>query len=147
MSQLIISCFHIKGWHNRKGPSGQTQWLTGDNTIMLPVDITLGYPANTTGGVGVRTQACGPVAGTNTVSCTTPNNATVVPTYHLVNSYATSNSGFLAAFPAAFVKMVTVGYGAPANTDGSTSTGRLGTLTTLDFTTCPVRRLRGEPTV
>lgn len=77
---------------------------------------------------------CKPInlAVSTAVSCTAPNNNTVMPTFPLVDLYASSISAFQAAFPVSFVKMTTVGYGQ--------TNAKLGTVTPFDPTTCPARR-------
>jgi hypothetical protein len=114
------------------------QWLSTTPTIMLNADISLGFPANLSHGVGSRLQICQPNLVPNVpVSCKDPVNNTVAPTFDLVHQYSLSNDLFLKSFPASFCKMVCVGYGVPAKEDGSTASGKLGRLTSIDFSTCP----------
>ena len=71
-------------------------------------------------------------------SCSYPLNPTPPSTYELMVKYAFNNSFFLQEFPKAFNRMTTVGYGLPAtNVDNAQATGKLGTLKTIDLTTCP----------
>jgi len=125
-----------------KQPDGPTKsiFTTPANQVMLGTDMVLGYPANTAAVVagsvvGTPGQHCGP----NPYGCNAPGTtpATTAPsTFALATSYAANNALFLANFATAYTKMTTVGYGVPAKADGSTATGKLGTLTSVDFTTC-----------
>ena len=132
-----------------KQPDGTTKsiFTTPANQVMLGTDMVLGYPANTAavvGGsiVGTPGQHCGPTStnppalyGCNAPTFTAP--ATTPPrTFALATSYATNNALFLSNFATSYTKMTTAGYGVPAKKDGSTAAGKLGTLTSVDFTTC-----------
>ena len=133
-------------WKQPDGPT-KSVFTTPANQVMLGTDMVLGYPANTAavvGGsiVGTPGQHCGPTSanppaayGCNAPSFSAP--ATTAPsTFALATSYAANNALFLTNFATSYTKMTTVGYGVPAKKDGSTATGKLGTLTSIDFTTC-----------
>ena len=82
---------------------------------------------------GVLKESCNDNNG-----CTGPPANSVRPsTNTLVHQFAADNAFFLKSFATAFAKMCTAGYGLPVNVDGSTSTGKLGTLTAIDLSTCP----------
>ena len=87
--------------------------------------------------LGTPNQRCGPASAPGGVfGCSQPTSTTVPSTNSLVNSFANSNTAFLNAFATAYVKMTTVGYGVPANIYGATSSGKLGTITAINLTTC-----------
>lgn len=69
--------------------------------------------------------------------CSRPIHPAPPSTFELMVRYARDNAFFLQEFPAAFNRMTTVGYGLPAAIDGAQATGKLGTLTAIDLTTCP----------
>ena len=132
-----------------KQPDGPTKsiFITPANQIMLGTDMVLGYPANTADVVsgsivGTPGQHCGPTAGNppQPYGCNAPTFSapatTHPPTFALAASYAANNAMFLSSFATSYTKMTTVGYGVPAKIDGSTATGKLGTLTSIDFATC-----------
>ena len=110
---------------------------------MLGTDMVLGYPANTDTvingfQVGTANQHC----NSNTYVCDVPGTRTSFigkpSTFALAANYAQNNAAFMRGFATAYTKMTTVGYGVPAAADGSTVTGKLGTLTSIDLATCPV---------
>jgi len=147
-------------WGNTQpdGP-GKTLWAgPGNQNIMLNGDMSLGYNIDlTNNNVGVLNQQCGPLlSNTGAVlpvaqACVAPNDLPPSPsTLTLAQAYANSNQQFLTAFSSAFAKLITLGYGVPANVDGSTSTGRLGTLTSyVDFpqNQCDVPAPTFSPTI
>lgn len=94
--------------------------------------MAIQYDISIINDLGTPNQRCGP----GTTGCTQPTSTTVPSTSALVNSFANSNTAFLNAFASSYAKMTTVGYGVPANVDGATSTGKLGTITAIDLTTC-----------
>ncbi len=59
------------------------------------------------------------------------------PTCFRVCDHGNSNDDFLAKFAESWKKMTNVGYGIPATVDGATATGKLGTLTHINLSTCP----------
>ncbi len=106
--------------------------------------MALFYSPDTTDDLGVYGQICEPNSAylpgqlTN-YGCSFPDNKAMPSTAALAGVYAnevTGNAAFLAGFSAAYPRMTSVGYGVPANVDGATATGRLGTLTAIDLTTC-----------
>jgi len=109
------------------------------DVIMLNSDMAMAYTINKSGatGTGVLGEVCTDNNGCRTP--TTPNTGSAVrpSTNTLVHQFAADNTLFLNAFAAAYAKMCSVGYGLPANIDGATATGKLGTLTAIDLTTCP----------
>ena len=129
-----------------KQPDGAAKsiFTTPATQIMLGTDMVLGYPANTAAvvngfTVGTPGQKCGPANGQVPYGCGVPPAPPVTTppsTFTLATSYAANNALFLSNFATAYTKMMTVGYGVPAAADGSTATGKLGTLTSIDFTTC-----------
>ena len=105
---------------------------------MLNTDMALAYPISTTlPNVTGHKQVCGPqeLAGSN-YGCQYPTNVTQPSTLALCKYYAANNTAFVEAFAVAYTKMTTVGYGVPAPVDGATATGKLGTLTAIDLSTC-----------
>ena len=79
--------------------------------------------------------------------CVNPTSQAVPSTAQQVLQYSNNNPQFLADFAAAFVKMSAVGFGGVVSAlDGATSSGKLGTLTTIDLTTCPYQP-PGNPSV
>ena len=133
------------GW-DWKQPDGSSKsiFTTPATQTMLGTDMVLGYPANTTAvingfTVGTPNQHCGPANGQAPYGCNAPGfppTTTAPSTFTLATSYAANNALFLSNFATAYTKMMTVGYGVPTAVDGSTATGKLGTLTSIDFTTC-----------
>ena len=82
------------------------------------------------------TQQCGPHSGPNSeFGCTAPANLIKPVTYTLASTYAGDNAAFLQAFALAYTKMTTVGYTGTSAT-ATTTTGKLGTLTSIDLSTC-----------
>jgi hypothetical protein len=87
---------------------------------------------------GVLGQRCGAVAtGTR---CTDEDIAlTSGGASALVNTFANDNAAFLRAFAVAYARIAAVGYALPSEdprSDGATAFGKLGTLTSLDLSTC-----------
>ena len=127
------------------GPSKSLYSFPIPGPIMLGTDMALGFPVNTTQVVngfvvGKPGQICGPnipnhgygcsVQGSRTFATTKPS------TFTQVAKYATNNAAFLTDFAVSYAKMASAGYGVPANTDGSTASGKLGTLTAINLATC-----------
>ena len=87
---------------------------------------------------GVLGQRCGAVS--DGVRCTDEDIAlTVGGAPALVNTFANDNNAFLRAFAIAYARIVAVGYALPSEdprSDGATASGKLGTLTSLDLSTC-----------
>eukprot|EP01038_Epipyxis_sp_PR26KG_P004948 gene4948-6921_t len=152
-----ISMLNI-GWRNIaiNGPK-KNLWKTGTNdVIMLNTDMVLGYPANTSNVVGftgpltpvppqVNGEICrafnsltpaGYGCNGNTLSAT-PTVTKKPSTFYQVYGYILDQKLFFDDFAVAFPKMTCVGYGVPLNVDGATASGKLGTLTAIDLTTCP----------
>jgi hypothetical protein len=114
-----------------------TQWQSANTgTIMLTSDVTLAFNANTTTGRGRLGQVCGPSGQDNGGFGCSPAEALMPPTCDLVCQLAQDNTLFLNSFAAAFTRMTSVGYGVPISVDGATASGKLGTLTHIDFSTC-----------
>ena len=89
-------------------------------------------------GVGRNNQTYGCRTCTTVPNtCSYPLNPTPPSTFELMVRYARDNLFFLQEFPAAFNRMTTVGYALPPAVDGAQATGKLGTLTSIDLTTCP----------
>ena len=109
---------------------------------MLNVDMALAFPVSTDlPPQRGRRQVCGPktIKG-GLYGCRDPDDLSPPTTWELCLSYAEDNSVFVNAFARAYEKMSCVGYGGvPGTVDGSTSTGKLGTLTSIDFSTCPAQ--------
>lgn len=105
---------------------------------MLNADMAVGFDITIqNNGLALGTQRCGSQgAPDNSYGCAGPTAKAVPSTYALAKQFADDNAAFLAAFAVSYTKMTTVGYGVPANADGSTATGKLGTLTAIDFSTC-----------
>ena len=81
-----------------------------------------------------------PPAGTPpppTTSTTRVLSTTKPATFALAAQYAASNRLFLQEFAKSFAKMTTVGYGTPAAA-GATTSGKLGKVTGIDLSKCPV---------
>ena len=108
---------------------------------MLNADMSLAFPlATALPPIKGNAQVCGPrTLQNNSYGCRDPSSVTPPTTWELCLSYAEDNSVFVNAFARAYEKMSCVGYsGVPGTVDGSTSTGKLGTLTSIDFSTCPI---------
>jgi hypothetical protein len=109
-----------------------------DPWIMLNADMAPAFPITTalptTKG---QQQVCGPrTLVNNSYGCRDPSATTPPTTWDLTLAYAADNGLFLRSFAAAYAKMTTVGYGLPAASDGATASGKLGTLTSIDISTC-----------
>ncbi|OYX40883.1 hypothetical protein B7Y94_05955, partial [Candidatus Saccharibacteria bacterium 32-49-12] len=120
----------------------KTQWRQGTEPLInLNADIALRYGLSTELPVSVSgesAQTCGPRAVNGAYGCVNPTSQTAPSTAQQVLQYSNNNPLFLADFAAAFVKMSTVGYGGAVSAlEGATTSGKLGTLTTIDLTTCP----------
>jgi hypothetical protein len=114
-----------------------TQWQSvGTGTIMLTSDITLAFDANTTTGRGRLGQVCGPSGQDNGGFGCSPAEPLMPSTCNLVCQLAQDNALFLSSFATAFTRMTSVGYGVPDKVDGATASGKLGTLTHIDFSSC-----------
>ena len=105
--------------------------------------MALAYPISTllpplTGKKEVCKSEVSSDTGVQNFLCKNPLNTTAVSTTDLCLQYSFDNNAFLSAFAVAYTKMTTVGYGVPAAVDGATSTGKLGTLTAIDLSTCSV---------
>jgi len=122
-----------KNWRNAATTTaGQNEWHGPGASVMLNADMALAFDPSTANGQGVVGQLCGPTAIAGTAyGCDRPQDTTVPSTASQVQQYLLHNDLFLADFSESFTKMVTVGYGV----DG-TSTGKLGSLTSIDLTTC-----------
>jgi hypothetical protein len=134
--------FHTN-WFNVKPNSPEKDlWKNEFLTIMLNVDMALAFSIEQdANNVGVLNQVCGPAvtfesSGLIDFGCDRPLNRAGASTLPQVRRYDENNTAFYADFEIAYVKMVTVGYGVPANTDGATASGKLGTLTSIDLNTC-----------
>ena len=129
-------------WKNQLSPSNSSisQWRhRNEPHIMLNADTFLAFPISTElPPLSGPKPICGPSSTALNVSYGCKNPTALIPptTYELCRMYATNNSAFLQAFAVAYTKMTTVGYGVPAAEDGATSTGKLGTLTSIDLDTC-----------
>jgi hypothetical protein len=96
-------------------------------------DITIGEEDH----LALADQRCGARGAPGRVyGCSTPTATGLPSTFALANTFAQDNAAFLAAFAVSYAKMTTVGYGVPDATDGATSTGKLGTVTAIDLSTC-----------
>lgn len=139
MAFLVSLLFQT--WQESLTSSGaSTQWRQGtDPLIMLSTEMALRYPVSVEMPVtGEPAQVCGPTRANGASGCVNPLSTTVPSTAQLCQRYAGNNGLFLSAFVQAFAKMSAVGYGSVVSTvDGATTTGKLGTLTTVDLTTCP----------
>ena len=141
---LSVFCFLFllsQTWQESLTSSGaSTQWRQGtDPLIMLSTEMALRYPVSMEMPVtGEPAQVCGPTRANGASGCVNPLSTKVPSTAQLCQRYAGNNGLFLSAFVQAFAKMSAVGYGSVVSTvDGATTTGKLGTLTTGDLTTCP----------
>jgi hypothetical protein len=119
--------------------AGKNEWTTpGNHNIMLNADMAVGFDISIgANNLAPPTQRCGATSGPGRAfGCSNPVATTKPSTYTLAASFAANNAAFLSAFATSYTKMTTVGYGVPAATDGATSTGKLGTVTSIDFSTC-----------
>ena len=109
---------------------------------MVNTDLALRYSLNTavpTNTSAAAAQLCGPVSAGGAYGCINPLNQAAPSTAQLALQYSNNNNLFLRNFATAFAKMAAAGYGSTVSAvDGATTTGKLGTLTTIDLTTCPV---------
>jgi catalase (peroxidase I) len=127
----------LRGWISAVNPGNTSKniWFRPPGPspdLMLNSDMALAYNIGTT--TGVNNIAAIGLTCNNNNGCATGRPATAT----LVTTFANSNAAFLSAFAASFAKMTTVGYGLPVNTDGASASGKLGTLTAIDLTTCPI---------
>lgn len=125
-------------WTNSRpnGPS-KTLWTSLPNdTVFLNSDMVLIYNISLLGvnNTGILDQTCGPIPQ----RCHSPIDVSVPTTSALAMSFAHNNTLFLNAFAPAFAKLVSLGYGVPNAhaMDKDVTTGRLGSVTAIDFTTC-----------
>ncbi|KAJ1410574.1 heme peroxidase, partial [Ochromonadaceae sp. CCMP2298] len=128
------------GWKAERTVSlNGSQWRHLDDPwIFLNVDMALGYPIDLALPNVTRRQVCGPRTLDNTsYGCRDPSAITPPSIWDQSLSYALNNSLFLSEFAPAFAKMTTVGYGLPADVEGATASGKLGTLTAVKLDTCP----------
>lgn len=121
----------------------KTQWRHGTNPlIMVNADIALRYPFSAAMPIsGAPAQFCTPGDSATAYGCINPPGIpqNVPSTAQLCLTYANSNGVFVRAFALAFARMSAAGYGGVVGTaDGATTTGKLGTLTTIDLSLCPV---------
>ena len=144
LSTVFFNTFIVQLW-GTAFPDGADSnlWEVPPNSpagaqIMLNADMALGFNISINyNGLATHTQRCSSTGGPGGgYGCSSPSTNAYPSTYSLVNTYANDNTAFLNGFASSYAKMSTVGYGLPANTDGSTSTGKLGTLTAIDVTTC-----------
>lgn len=128
----------MQGWRSLLNADGsKQQWRhQQDPFIMLNTDMAVAYPVDTTPPTGHVDQFCKPKRTNGQPKCKRPINTQVPNTWELSKYYAQDNNAFQLAFVAAFTKMTCVGYGIPAPYPGATSTGKLGTLTTIDLSAC-----------
>jgi len=126
-------------WYSGQAPanSSKTNWYSKDssftNLCTLPIDISAHFIR--TSYTSFQTQTCSQYSVSNGYGCTP--SSTIMPlTCWQTCSNANSNSYFLSMFESSFPKMTCAGYGVPACTTGATGSGKLGTLTYLDLTTC-----------
>jgi hypothetical protein len=109
-----------------------------DPYIFLNSDMSLAYPLDTDilpNDKG-NAQTCLPRKEMGPPRCKRPSSDDEPSTYQLCRTYALDNNAFQIAFVDAYQKMVTVGYGLPENRDGATASGKLGTLTAIDLSSC-----------
>ena len=129
-----------QGWKSQRTLSGTgSQWQHLESGwLFLNADMAIGYPISTAlPPLQGQHQLCGPHASVNTTyGCRAPSNVVPPSSWPLSVAYAANNTMFVEAFAVAYTKMSTVGYGVPAAVDGAISTGKLGTLTAIDLTTC-----------
>jgi len=125
---------HLQGWQNIPGNTNNTDIFQGifqgksGQQIMLNTDMSLAFAAATGDSgstpVGYVGQVCGPNSFNSGYGCSNGTfglgaSSTIPSTYSLVSSYNANNSLFLQNFAVSFAKMVSVGYGVPANIDGT----------------------------
>eukprot|EP01038_Epipyxis_sp_PR26KG_P015755 gene15755-21334_t len=134
-------------WQNIRSSNKEINFwspIADPRNVMLNVDMALAFPSNfdlnqtTNYYTGLTGEICG-LRYNGAYQCSLngiTTNTNRPSTFALVRQYALSNSKFLTAFSKSFVKLVTVGYGVPANVTGSSSTGKLGTLYYLDLNSC-----------
>ena len=142
-TNILYLLLLYKGWRSQRSQNGElTQWRAGNRPqIMMNVDMALGYPIDTTvlpPAPGVTSQACRARGNTNNHPvCTNPPDNTTPDTFALARQFADNNRQFQVAFVEAFNRIAAVCYGGvPSAAEGSTATGKLGTLTTIDLSTC-----------
>jgi hypothetical protein len=150
----ILYVFLLQGWATDLRTDQQgSQWRHfPDPLIMVNADMALAFPISTAlpPSSGPK-QDCAPEGGFGPgapYGCINPTASTAPSTRELCMTYVGSNAAFLAAFVEAYSKMTSVGYGppppavapapgpAPGLLDEATTSGRLGTLTAIDFNTC-----------
>eukprot|EP01038_Epipyxis_sp_PR26KG_P006766 gene6766-9267_t len=131
-------------WQNvmQPGDSSKNFWTptSGRQTVMLNTDMSLAFPINSTVSTGDIGQNCSTYVSNGVYGCVSSTgvaNYTTPLTYPLILNFSKQpRSYFFTQFSQSFTKMICVGYGVPNNVSGSTSTGKLGTLTYIDFNTC-----------
>lgn len=126
-------------WFNVK-PNGNTTdlWKNLFLNIMLNVDMSILFTIDLSDeNIGTLDQKCGPAVGDPArFGCINPSSMAGASTFSQVVGYIGNEQGFFDDFAVSYVKMVTVGYGVPDVADGSTSSGKLGTLTSIDLSSC-----------
>ncbi len=125
-------------WYNMVAPNWHAQWFRhNEPTIMLNSDIVLAFDANVYNGTGILGQICGPFGLTyNSGFGCSPASPLMPPTCNLSCQLANDLCFFLDKFSASFEKMTNIGYGSPGPVYGATSTGKLGSLKTIDLRNC-----------
>ena len=104
---------------------------------MLNTDMALAYDLDVTNSIGTPGQVCGPFGTSDSHFGCYPSSTLMPPTCNAACKFANSNTVWLDHFAESFTKMTNVGYGGvPDNTDGAQVTGKLGTLTTIDLSSC-----------
>lgn len=143
-SIINIAWANIAQTRDDDKPISQNIWVIARGiipNIMLNSDMVLGFDIslNSTPNCpkcGVFFQNC----GNPDVACSKPEAGFAEPDiFDQVKIYADRNTGnkkFLDDFGISFAKLMSVGYGMPADVDGATAAGKLGTLTALNFSTC-----------
>lgn len=136
-----LSFARVQTWTESLTTNGAgSQWRQGsDPLLMLNTELAMRYPLSTALPIaGAAAQVCSPTSAGGSVGCANPTSSTLPSTALLIQRYSNNNQLFLTAFATAFAKMSAVGFGGVVSTvDGATTTGKMGTLTTLDVTTCP----------
>jgi len=129
-------------WHNMLNPDGtKAEWKRNplhQYAIMLNTDMALAYDLDVTNGIGITGQVCGPF-GTEMSSFGCYPSSTMMPaTCNAACRFANNLNVWLDQFATSFTTMTTRGYGSITSyADGTPSTGgKLGTLTSIDLTTC-----------
>eukprot|EP01038_Epipyxis_sp_PR26KG_P007455 gene7455-10165_t len=139
-NEYYQSMLFNKKWTNtiqQNSNSKKNIWSNGGDNIMLNTDLALAFPSQKDPLASIG-EVCAYKGGcynwvTNSYNYSKP------PTLAQVENYAKSNAAvFLTAFSKAYSKMICVGYGQPDLIDGSKSQGKLGELTSIDFSTCEV---------